>query len=167
MFLLHCFQKLHSIDPGYRIFFAGDWQDEMVQQYMLHMVAQMGLQDCVFFDGHQTDVQGWLQDKHYLLSGSLSESQGMGIMEGMACGLRPVIHDFPGADSIYPAQYIFRTQDEFCQGILEGSYQPREYRQYIEQNYSLDLQMSRINDLFLDLERQVTAERQTPQLKLV
>ncbi|MFC1794985.1 tetratricopeptide repeat protein, partial [Planctomycetota bacterium] len=77
-FVLQCMQKLHYMDPGYRLFFGGLFQDETLEQYLRHMVAVLGLRDVVFFDGQQEDVSSWLEDKHYIVSTSLIESQGMG-----------------------------------------------------------------------------------------
>jgi glycosyltransferase involved in cell wall biosynthesis len=60
------------------------------------MIKQLSLQENVIYEGIISDVNSWLDEKHYLLSTSIIESQGMGIIEGMAKGLKPVIHNFFG-----------------------------------------------------------------------
>jgi glycosyltransferase involved in cell wall biosynthesis len=159
MLLLQCMQKLHYIDPEYKLFFAGNFQDSMLEQYIKHMVRQLKLMDVVFFEGWQEDMNAWLMDKHYIVSASIGESQGMGLLEAMACGLKPIIHNFPGADQIFPSEFLFDISEEFCEQILSEKYEPKKYRGFVETNYSLKDQLSKINKIFTRLETEIDAER--------
>jgi len=152
MLLLQCMQKLHYIDPDYKLFFAGSFQDPMLEQYVTHIVKELDLEDTVFFEDWQADVSCWLKDKHYIVSSSIGESQGMGLMEGMACGLKPVIHNFPGADQIFGSEFLFKLSEEFCEQVLSERYEPRKYRRFVEENYSLKSQLGKINGIFTQLE---------------
>jgi hypothetical protein len=152
MFLLQCMQKLHYIDRDYRLFVAGNFQDAMLEQYMRHMVDQLGLKDVVVFDGWQGDISKWLEDKHYIVSASIGESQGMGLLEGMARGLKPVIHHFPGANEIFSSEFLFNISEEFCEQILSGSYDPQRYREFTAARYPLKHQLDSINRIFTHFE---------------
>ena len=152
-FALQCMKKLHGIDKDYHLHFAGWWQDYALEQYLRHMTRQLGLEDVVHFDGYQTDVQAYLEDFDYNLSSSLSESQGMGLLEAMACGIKPVIHHFPGAEEIFGPEYLFHTPEEFCRLICESDYTPEKYREFVERRYPLSGQLVRINELFAMFER--------------
>ncbi len=168
--LLQCMQKLHYIDPGYRLFFGGIFQDIVLEQYVRHMVQTLGLKDVVFFDGWQKDVNSWLADKHYVVSTSIIESQGMGLLEAMACGLKPVIHNFPGASQIFPSEFLFNISEEFCTQVLSDNYEPQRYRKFVEDAYSLKNQLSRINAIFKQFETEIDLQRITaprPNLHLV
>jgi hypothetical protein len=158
-FVLQCMQKLHYIDPGYRLFFGGTFQDGALEQYLRYMVDALDLRDVVFFDGWQEDVGSWLEDKHYIVSTSIIESQGMGLLEAMACGLKPVIHNFPGADQIFPSEFLFNISEQFCQQILSDTYEPGKYRRFVEENYSLRNQLNKINDLLRQLEAEISSQR--------
>jgi len=154
MLLLHAFQRLHAIDSEYRLFFAGEYQDDgVLQSYMQNAVEEMGLGDAVVFNGWQEDVAGWLEDKHYLVSSSIVEGHPVGVIEGMARGLKPVVHTFPGCHDFFPPEYLWRTVDEFCERILLDSYCPEAYRNYVATHFSLKRQLEQINGLFLDFER--------------
>jgi glycosyltransferase involved in cell wall biosynthesis len=157
MFALQCMHRLHSIDDEYKLFFAGRMADEdaFVEQYLRHMVDVLGLRDVVFFDGWQGDIGSWLADKHYIISTSVIESQGMGILEGMACGLKPVVHNFPGAEEIFGSEFLFNTTEEFCERILSAEYEPRRYRDFVEERYSLRGQLERINEVLAGLEKEL------------
>ncbi len=159
MFLLQCMQKLHYIDPEYRLFFAGVSQDPMIEQYTKYMMRELDLADVVFFDGWQEDMNAWLQDKHYIVSGSIGESQGMGLLEAMACGLKPVIHNFPGASEIFPSEFLFNISEEFCQQILCDRYEPERYRKFVGENYPLKEQLDRINGIFTQLEAEIDLQQ--------
>jgi glycosyltransferase involved in cell wall biosynthesis len=151
-FVLQCMQKLHYIDPEYRLFFGGEFADTALERYLKHIVSVLGLRDVVFFEGRQEDVNGWLEDKHYIVSTSIIESQGRGLLEGMACGLKPVIHNFPGAGQTFPSEFLFNISEEFCEQICSGKYEPQRYRRFVEENYPLENQMKKINEIFKQLE---------------
>jgi len=151
MFLLQCMQKLHYIDPEYKLFFAGSFQSLMLQQYIKHIVQALELTDVVLFEGWQQDVNSWLQDKHYIISGSIGQGQGVGLLEGMACGLKPVIHNFPGANQIFPPEFLFNISEQFCQQILSDQYEPERYRRFVEENYSLAEELKKINSILIQL----------------
>ncbi len=157
-FVLQCMQKLHYIDPEYRLFFAGRFQDQALEQYLRRMVQALALGDVVFFDGWQGDVNSWLQDKHYIVSTSICEGHPVGLLEGLACGLKPVIHNFPGAEDVFPSEFLFNISEEFCGQILSDKYEPQRYRKFVEEKYSLKSQLSRINEIFIQFEAQIGGE---------
>jgi len=157
MFALQCMHRLHSIDDEYKLSFAGRMPDEdaFVEQYLRHMVDVLGLGEVVFFDGWQGNIGSWLADKHHIISTSVIESQGMGILEGMACGLKPVVHNFPGAEEIFGSEFLFNTTEEFCGRILSAEYEPRRYRGFVEERYSLLGQLERINEVLVGIQREL------------
>jgi glycosyltransferase involved in cell wall biosynthesis len=151
-------QKLHYIDPEYHLFLGGIFQDSALEQYLKHMINALDLGDVVFFDGWQADVNSWLEDKHYIVSTSIIESQGMGLLEGMACGLKPIIHNFPGAKQIFPTEFLFNIAEEFCEQILSDKYEPEVYRRFVEENYPLKSQLNKINDILIALEAELDSQ---------
>jgi glycosyltransferase involved in cell wall biosynthesis len=116
------------------------------------MVDVLDLGGVVFFDGWQDDVNSWLDDKHYIVSTSMIESQSRGVLEGMACGLKPVIHNFPGAGQTFPSEFLFNISEEFCEQICSDKYEPQRYRRFVEENYPLENQLKEINDIFKQFE---------------
>ena len=158
-FVLQCMQKLHYIDPEYRLFFGGLFQDEALEQYLRHTVDNLGLRNVVFFDGRQENVSSWLEDKHYIVSTSIIESQGMGLLEAMSCGLKPVVHNFPGASQIFPSGFLFNIAEEFCEHILSEKYEPYSYRRFVQENYLLKNQLAGINSIFTQHEADIDAQR--------
>lgn len=152
-------QKLHYIDAEYRLFFGGISQNRALEQYLNYMVDALDLRDVVFFDGWQEDVRSWLEDKDYIVSTSIIESQGMGLLEAMACGLKPVIHNFPGAEEIFPSEFLFNISEEFCEQILSDTYEPKRYRRFVEEKYPLKKQLTKINNIFTQFEVEIDSQQ--------
>lgn len=154
MLLVHCMAELWRHDPGYHLYYAGTPHDKLLQHYIEHSLQRLGKIEAFHFDGFQEDMEGWLSDKSYLVSTSVIESQGMGIMEAMAGGIKPIVHDFPGAEEIYGTRYLFSTPQEFCRKVLEEEYDSEQYRTFVERKYPLNQQLMKINELFADFEKQ-------------
>ena len=77
----------------------------------------------------------------------------MATLEAMAAGLKPLVHNFPGADGIYPEEVLFNTAEDFCRIVRSPEYSPGRYRAFVEQRYSLRAQLEQIGRLLADLER--------------
>ncbi|HGE72565.1 TPA: tetratricopeptide repeat protein [Candidatus Poribacteria bacterium] len=145
--LLQCIKHLVDIDDRYMLHIAGRHQELRFQLYFDHIVKEMNLSDNVIFHGWIDDVSKWLDDKHFTISTSVLESFCHGIADAMACGLKPLIHNFIGAKELYPPKYIFNSIKDFTKLVLEDDYNSFEYRQYIEENYSQEKQFKDIENL--------------------
>jgi len=158
-FALQCMQKLHYVDSQYRLFVAGTIQDAALEQYLRQMVRALDLEGVVVFEGYQHDVAAWLADKHYIVCTSICEGHPVAVLEAMACGLKPIIHNFLGAESVLPREFLFNISEQFCEMIVHGPYEPARYRRYAEENASLKAQLTAVNDLFARFELEIDAER--------
>jgi tetratricopeptide (TPR) repeat protein len=157
-FILQCMQKLHYIDPTYHLYFAGRFLDYALEQYIRHIVNAMNLTEVVHIDGWQNDINSYLADKHYIVSTSYIESQGVGILEAMACGLKPVIHNFPGADEIFEQEYLFNISEDFCRQVQSESFEPAKYRSFVEEKYSLKKQLAKIDWIFTQMQLEIDSK---------
>jgi len=157
--VLQCMQKLHYIDSEYRLFFGGEFQNAAIERYIRHMVDALGLGGVVFFDGRPEDVRNWLRDKHYVVSTGLSEHYGTELLEAMACGLKPVIHNFPGADRIFPPEFLFNISEELCERICSERYEPETYRRFVQESYPLENQLREINRILTRLEAEIESQQ--------
>lgn len=148
--MLQVISALVRRDPRYTCCVAGRVQDILEYQYFEHMVRAMGLEDHVVYEGHVDDVDAWLEDKQYLLSTSVVESQGVGIMEAMAKGIKPVIHNNLGDPSqVFDPRYVFNTVDEAVEMIVSEEYDSHAYRRLIEQRYDHQATLDRIHELIV------------------
>ena len=79
----------------------------------------------------------FMKDMNYLLCSSVFESQGMGILEAMCCGLKSVVFDFSGAENIFPAEWCWLDFEQF-RLIITNSYIPKDYHNFVYENYSIE-----------------------------
>jgi glycosyltransferase involved in cell wall biosynthesis len=154
-FLLQCMQKLHYIDPQYRLFFSGLFESPSLEQYVRYMVQTLDLGEVVFFEPHPGDLNGWLSDKHFVVAAGIGENQVEALLAGMACGLKPVIHNFPGAEKLFPPRYLFNIAEQFCEQVLSQDYQPEQYRQFVQERYPLQEQLNKVNGILTQLETEL------------
>lgn len=85
----------------------------------------------------------WYKDKDFILSTSISEGNPNNVLEGMATGCKPVVHNWPGAKSQFGVEHVFNTVEEavsiiYSQDFIPGKHRPKEYRDWVEKHYSLD-----------------------------
>lgn len=145
--LLQIINKLVRKDKRYKLYIAGQFQDGLIELYWNYQVQQMELQNNVFFEGWQDNISKWLENKNYILSSSIHESFGYGIAEAMSRGIKPIIHNFVFAKEIWDEKYLFNTVDEAVKMITDNTYNSKEYREFINKNYSLDKQITSIKTI--------------------
>ena len=163
--LLYCFKKIHEYDPEYTLHIAGKHQDPRLQLYFQHFLQRHPLP--VYFDGWVEDMPGWFADKGWVISTSLFESFHYSIAEGMASGLLPLVHDWYGADYLYPRDYLFADPDA-CLSLLrrlEGAdheHLRRLNREHIVQRYNADDKTAELSAILEAVCRQAEAAIPAP-----
>jgi glycosyltransferase involved in cell wall biosynthesis len=134
-------------DDRYTLHIAGRHQDLRIQMYFEQMLEDLFFDNRIQFHGWIDDIDAWLRDKDYIVTTSYLESFCYAIAEGMACGIKPVIHNFIGCEHIWPMQYTFNVIDEFCCHIQNDTYNSNEYRKFIVDHYSREKQIEAIEEM--------------------
>jgi glycosyltransferase involved in cell wall biosynthesis len=149
MLMLQIAHALRRADPRYSVHVAGEFTDLRTARYVQRLMRSLGLDGIVHFDGAISDMPVWYADKGVLLSSSMYESFGLNIGEAMAVGAFPVVHDFPGADRLWPQECLFASIDEAV--ALIRSARPDLYRDWVRERYSLQRQQDAVLRLLADL----------------
>jgi len=92
-------------------------------------------------------MSSWFEDKSFIISTSIRESQGVNLAEGMSKGLKPIIHNFPAAREHYPKSWLFNTSDEFVKLVISGNKHPEVWRSYVHDNFNIKNQILKIIDI--------------------
>ena len=142
MLLMQIAHRLYQRDPRYRFHVAGAFTDARTMRYLKQMQSALGLAGVMQFDGHVANMPGWYADKGVLLSTSMYESFGMNIGEAMAVGAFPVVHGFPGADRLWPADCVFASVDHAV-ALIQAA-RPGLYRDWVAERYGLDRQIATV-----------------------
>lgn len=130
----------------YEFHVAGEFQDERLRVYIEHFVAVSGLTNVTLY-GWVDDVPAFLDDKHFVLSTSVWEGTHVAVMEGMAMGLKPLVHAWPGADEVYDARWTWRNLDELEALVRGTEYAPAEYRRFAEERFDVNKRLAAIDAL--------------------
>lgn len=128
--LLYAFEKIYRHNPSYTLHIAGRHQDPRLELYMTNYLARHPLP--VYFDGWVEDMPAWYRDKQFVISTSLFESFHYSIAEGMASGCLPLVHDWYGADYLYPKNCLFSDPDSCLE--LVKSYESADLAKVRKEN---------------------------------
>lgn len=124
--------------PDYEFHLAGDLIDEDIY----YLIKEKNLPN-VYLYGKQYNVQQFYSDKTYVLNASPREGNPLAVLEGMACGLKPLVYSWIGADKIYP--FTWSTLDQFKD--LLNDVNPHEYREWVLDKYDLKDQYNSIKNI--------------------
>jgi glycosyltransferase involved in cell wall biosynthesis len=149
MLLLQIAHTLHRADPRYEVHVAGVFTDQRTARYVQRFMGSLRLERVVRFHGAIADMPAWYADKGVLLSTSMYESFGLNIGEAMAVGAFPVVHDFPGADLLWPEECLYASIDEAI--ALIRSARGGLFRDWVGERYGLARQQQAVLRLLADL----------------
>ena len=96
----------------------------------------------------QNDVNSFLEPMDYFLNTSINESFCFVIAEACLKGIKPLIWDFEPANTIWPREWTFFTDEEMFK-IIEAPYESEKYRQYIIDNFSIKVQVKNFDKLMI------------------
>lgn len=87
----------------------GEWSDGFSEEYCRRIAQKL---DCPVMAHEKTDdMVPFYNDVSFVLSTSLWESFHYSVAEGMSMGCLPLIHDWEGADLLYPKENIWADID--------------------------------------------------------
>jgi len=149
---LEIVRKLADEDKRYKLHIAGNFPDLMYERYIKHLIKAMKLESNVVLYGWVDDIAKWWDNKNYLLSTSIVEGHPYNILEAMARGIKPVIHNFDGAEELYEEEFLFNNIDEAVEKIRTGSYDSAYYREYLKnKKWTLENQVDEFKRLVEEL----------------
>lgn len=160
---LDLLQILRSTDSRYRLHVKGkrpedfSWManrpEEMAyyQEQYLRIDSDPVLKGAVQFDGHGDDMAEWYRNVGVVLSMSDFESFHLTLADGAASGAVPVSLPWPGADQIYPTNWIHPTIEDMATFVREATSSDKEWRRsgeaaqaYVASKFSEDLVLPRL-----------------------
>ncbi|MFD0618102.1 glycosyltransferase [Paenibacillus sp. GCM10027629] len=107
----------------------------------------------VVFDKPGNDMDDWFQKIGFVLSTSDFESFHLAPMEGMASGSIPLVLHWVGAETIYPEEFIFNSEEEIVRYVQENNNYTTDMREnlkrYPNMNFAKELIISCIENQLL------------------
>lgn len=128
-------QIIMALPEDYELHIAGERNDTWIEVYLRELKLKN-----LFLHGPipNRDLDDWWEDKNYCLSTATSEGDPMFVLEAMAKGIKPIIHNWPGAKEMYREGLVFNGIDSFLH-ILRADYKSSEYRAYVQDKHSVSL----------------------------
>lgn len=152
---LDIIEFLRSKDPRYVLYIKSKhpwdipfvWVKDDEKEFYLEQYNRIEssplLKTGVVFDNYGPDVSAWLRKVGWMLSTSHIEGCHTAIAEGMASGAKPIIFNWPGAETVYRDSLIFESSMVAAEHILENSvFNSSEIdliKKYAEINFDLEL----------------------------
>jgi glycosyltransferase involved in cell wall biosynthesis len=138
--------------------------DDMIYAAAINeLVDRLGLQDRVSLEGYVENASAWLQEIDIYISNSYWEGQQVALLEAMATGCYCLSHAWSGAEEMLPPDYLYTTNAELKQKIIEYSEMPNEEKQEHQvrlraiacKNFDIDQTQTRIRNIIdtLDIEK--------------
>ncbi len=134
--LMQCIEQAARLDEKFHFHFAGVFQEVRYEQYMKHLLRETGLEDRVTFHGWIKDVPEFLAGMNYVISTSPWEGCPNNVIEAMACGIRPLVHNWKGAKDLFGDNLVFGTIEEFTRMLTSTDYDSQAYRQIVSEHFN-------------------------------
>jgi glycosyltransferase involved in cell wall biosynthesis len=104
-------------------------RDQRYYASLHRLVEKLGLQDQITFYGFVSDPENWLRSIDIFISNSFWEGQQNALIEALATGCYCLSHFWDGAEEILPPDYLYSTESDLQQKIIEYIEMSEEMRQ--------------------------------------
>lgn len=158
-FALACFDEIYRECPHLKFVWAGQHQDLRYHLDAINMMSKIQFPFSII--PWQEDMNKFLQGVDYMLSTSIFESCHLSLLEGMACGVVPMVRMWRGAENIYPSHSLFIMPHDVAHRIaaIESGnlfgVSREEFlqlnRNYIEKYYSFTREVEEIDQLIQEV----------------
>lgn len=135
---LSMFNELSKIDPRYQLHVVGNIPDLIMICHLENFIKKTsGLNIHCYGRIDNDKLPEFMKNMHFILNAAIFEGQGIGVLESMCCGLKPVIFNYPGAENMFPSKWIWIDFNQF-EKIITGSYDSEHYHKFVIESYSIE-----------------------------
>lgn len=130
-------QVMSGLPTDYELHIAGGLQDAQVMVYIENLVISTKNKIVLYGQIPSEHMNSWLDDKNYILSTAISEGCPNHVIEAMAKGIKPVVHNWAGAKEQF-GDYVFNTTDEAVHMIAgHDNYDSQRYIDIVNDKFGL------------------------------
>ncbi len=159
--LLQAFKFLKNTNPDFKLHIFGKYTNdsgvspEIPKRYFENQITRMNLVNEVHFynEVSQEKLVKKMEPMNYLISTSYREGLPFNILEGMAMGIMPLIHAWPGAEQLFPEEFIFDFIGELPEK-LKMKYDSNKYRKFVEDNHNLNISLPKMEKILIGEDNQ-------------
>lgn len=118
--LMQCLKAAVEFNKSIKFHIAGSFQEERYKYYIEHFVRLNDLTNNIYFYNWVDDIYSWLKDINFTISTSPWEGCPNNVIESMATGVMPIVHNWPGASDLFPSELVFDTVDDFIKILKDN-----------------------------------------------
>lgn len=126
----------------YELHIAGQIQDPCTAEYLNYMGKRLRRKIVLYGHIPREDLDFWWEQMGFCLCTSISEGNPNNVLEAMAKGIMPIIHEWPGASDQFPDDLLFKTAfgagQILSNTLLGKKYDSSRYLELVKERYSLD-----------------------------
>ena len=93
------------------------------------------------------DMNQWLEDKTFLVSFSYKEAFSYVTAEALSKGLSAYVHNFYGAEAIWPERMRWHTISELARKMKHDPYQPGKNREFVLGRYPVQKMLEQFDEI--------------------
>lgn len=124
---------IKALQNDFEFHILGDFQNIRLKLYFDSFMKRNPNINIKIYDWiPQEEVNEWLEDKDMILCTSLLESQNLSVMQAMLKGIKPLVHNFVGAEYIYDKDFLWFDINELQGKALKNDYNPARYREFVK-----------------------------------
>ncbi|WP_252250261.1 glycosyltransferase [Clostridium sp. ZBS13] len=164
---LDIFKKLYDEDKRYKLYLAGKFNENRTLEYLKYFIKENNLGNNIFFEHWKSEQEKieWFKKINYMIVSSIDEGLCFAAAEAMCSGIKPILHNCEGIKDHYDNKYIFNSSDEAVNMISEEKYNSKEYRNFIEENYSLKKEYYNIKSILDNIAENYNEETEMNEKK--
>lgn len=128
-------QIMAALPKDIELHVAGEVQDGASVDYLVHVAEALRVRVFLYGPIPHEHMDGWMEDKNYILSTALSEGCPNHVIEAMAKGIKPIVHNWPGAREQF-GDLVFNAVNEAVSRMDSSSpYDSEGYRKLTEEKF--------------------------------
>ncbi|MFH0921943.1 MAG: glycosyltransferase, partial [Fibrobacterota bacterium] len=149
--LLQCMARAVAQDPVSRFHLSGVLENVRFVTYFINVIKDAGLNTAFKMHKPQADRAAFLKGMNFCLSTALFEGSPVALLEAMACGVKPLVHRWKGADELFPKEWTFASLADFGRMAQSREYTPQAYRDYVDTHFNARKQFAQIDSFLQSL----------------
>ena len=134
--LILTFSELLRENPQLRLHIGGNPVPEQMDYYtsLRSLAKRLDLNGTVRFEGFVERPWEWYRKVDVFVSNSYSEGLQVSPMEAMASGCYTLVHRWEGAEELVPSEYLYFSDRELREKVLEFCSAPEARRQELREH---------------------------------
>lgn len=104
----------------------------------------------IILDGYGNDMAEWYKKIGIAISTSDFESFHLTLADGAASGAMPVSLMWPGADQIYPLEWLHCSVDKMAESILNKTVDKRDAAEFASENFNSEVVYRKLESIIRD-----------------